>query len=147
MSRLDTIAGEIAAKVRESSEVAARAAAVAAAEFAVERTGLNEQHVTLALEALRRGSLDSNGDLRTALEAVVTELDERYWELQDEDSPGPPAQDGLKYFGQARAASAVYFAGDADSRLAATEAIYEASAVVDDIGELSSLIMSTLLET
>jgi hypothetical protein len=50
----------------------------------------------------------------------------------------------LEAFGRARAASAVFYSGEPDARLAALEALYEASAVVEDLNELRAAVVPAM---
>jgi hypothetical protein len=82
---------------------------------------------------------------REALRALVEELDEAGWDLQDQIEEGAASDDDyLRAFGQARAASALYEATGNDAHLAALEAVYEARMVVGDPGEIRSTIIAAL---
>lgn len=86
-----------------------------------------------ALAALREGQVGDSHE-RNALKALVDALDERAWDIQDEVEAGRAAeQQYLDGFALARAASAVWFALDADPLTAALEATYEAQAARGDL--------------
>lgn len=56
-------------------------------------------------------------------------------------------EEGLQLFSQARAVSALSLAGGEDSLMTATEAIYEASSVVDDGAYIFKAVFSVLSES
>lgn len=140
MDRLETVAPDIAESVKLANNVNAREAAMAAAGFAVERSGLKDVRVAEAMNAIRHGMYGLNS-FRLAVENVASELDDRHWKLQENDGS---ATEQLEVFSQARAAATVYFSGDEDPKLAASEAIYEAAAALDDIDDLRKLVLSML---
>ncbi|GKT02418.1 hypothetical protein AVKW3434_23535 [Acidovorax sp. SUPP3434] len=73
------------------------------------------------------------------------QLDRTYFELQEQAEINPDFQaDALRLFGQARAIAAIAFAGEKDFLVAAMEAIYEASATVDDAGRVFNAALVAL---
>jgi hypothetical protein len=79
------------------------------------------------------------------LDALVARLDDEYFDLKEAAEEGRNSSgDYTLRFGQARAVAAVSFAGGENVAEAATEAIYEAVATVDDPAELTTLIRSVL---
>lgn len=142
--RLDTVARDLVELVGSAGDLERRRAAVAAAEFALERSGLRDQRADDGLQAVREGRVGDSPE-RSAVEALATALDERQWDLQDRVASGEaPSVEHLDAFGRARAASSVFYAAEADARTAALEAIYEASAVVDDVDDLRSVVVPLL---
>jgi hypothetical protein len=142
--RLETIASDIVDVMRDATEDACRRTALLAAEFAVSSTRLDAKEALEALDAVREGRFGETSE-RRALEALIVTLDEQQWNLQDAVAANTATDDEhLKAFGLARAASAIFYAGESNSRLAAAEAIYEASALFDDLTELRSLALAAL---
>jgi hypothetical protein len=79
------------------------------------------------------------------VEALATALDQQQWALEQAVTLGKSEQASyVAAFAKARAASSVGRAADEDSRVAALEAIYEASAVVDDPGDLWAVVRVAL---
>jgi hypothetical protein len=117
---------------------------VAACEFAVDAAEVRTDSVAHALESLRRsGSLSK--EEKEEIDTLVSSLDDEYFRLQAENESNPTAEKAhLQFFSQARAVAAISSAANSDSLEAATEAIYEAAATVDDKGELFALILSAL---
>lgn len=80
------------------------------------------------------------------LERLAAQLDEEYFNLHDSQNEerelNPQA---LHLFSQARAVSALAFAGRDDSIESATEAIYEAASAIDD-GQVLNAVFSVLSE-
>lgn len=143
-TRLATIDPDLAARVDAATAESCRAAALAAARFAVDQVRLDEPLVERVLELLRRGQVGASPE-RSELEGLVAELDEEQWALQDRvDAGEATVEDHIDAFGRARAAASVYWAGDSDFRQAAGEAIYEASAAFDDLTELRSVVIEAI---
>lgn len=135
-TRLALVAADLAQQVEGAGLSRCRAAAIAAARFAVAHSGLEDKRASEALEAAVDGRFGDTPE-RTAIDELVATLDERQWDLQDRVEAGEASdEEQLVAFRRARAASAVSFAGESDARVAAAEALYEASFVVDDPGEL-----------
>lgn len=145
LSRLETLSPGLARAVGSAGEEQCRAAAIVGAALAAERTGLTARAAAEVLDALRdRGVVDA--DLRSAVDALVAELDEAQWDVQDRVDAGTAGvEDHLVAFRRARAASSVAFAADADARTAALEGLYEASAAVDDLDALLSAVLPVLV--
>lgn len=142
--RLESVAPELTRAVQAADADVRRAVAVNAAELAVEMSGLANVVVGEVLEQVHgTGGVDAGG--RTAIDAVVADLDEAQWDLQDlvDDGKADPAEH-LAAFRRARAASAVAFASDPDPLVAALEGLYEASAAVEDPGPLFNAVSSLL---
>jgi hypothetical protein len=140
VTRLGTVASDLVTLVERASNEQRRSAAVAAAEFAVVRSGLDDRRVDDALAAVRDGNTGDTPE-RSAVEALAASLDAVQWDLQDRAADDESAEaERWIVFGRARAASAVYYASDPSPRDAALEALYEACAVVDDIGELRVVV-------
>lgn len=143
--RLESVAPDLTQAVQAADAGARRAAAVRAAEIAVEMSGLENATVGEVLARLR-GTDGVDVASRTALVSAVAYLDEAQWDLQDlvDEGKAAPAEH-LVAFRRARAASAVAFASDPDPLVAALEGIYEASAAVEDPEPLFSTVSSLLI--
>lgn len=123
--RLRTVDADLAEMIERADESQCRRAGVVAAQFAAEHVGLDDSTAYEALGAVGEGR---HGDTpeRAALKALVVALDELQWKLQDRLGAGQAtADEHLIAFRRARAASAIVSAGETDSRVAASEAIYE----------------------
>jgi hypothetical protein len=96
--------------------------------------------IAAAMDIVKTGRYD-DVSRREQLDILVERLDAQQWDLQDAVAAGH-ADEGayLLAFAQARAAHAVYFALDADPFIAATEAIYEAQAAIDEIDVIRAVI-------
>lgn len=139
-SRLATIAPDLDRALTRASSAGQRAVSIAAAEFAVRRTRLTGPEIDAALAAARD---DRFGDTRerAAIQTLAERLDERQWEIKERvDSGQASAEEQLAAFSAARAATALYYALDADTPRAALESTYEANAATDDLTELHSLV-------
>jgi hypothetical protein len=144
MTRLETVAADLVALIERASDEQRRSAALAAAEFAVTRSGLDDQRVVDALQAARDGVAGDTPE-RSAVEALAASLDEVQWDLQDRAADAESAEvERWDVFGRARVASAVYYSSAAVPREAALESVYEASAVVDDVDELRAVVAPLL---
>jgi hypothetical protein len=141
-SRLAAVDHELAERILAADAAACRSAAAAAAGWAVRSAGLDNPRVDVFLT--RDAASTTNVALRReALRAVVDELDEAVWDLQDQIEDGTALDDDyLRAFGETRAASAVYEATGEDPHLVALEAVYEARMVVDDPGPPTIMLCS-----
>jgi hypothetical protein len=136
MLRLESVDPGPVALVEGADDDRRRRVALAAAEFARTRAGLNDDRVDELLRAVGRGKFGDTVE-RRAVEAMVEALDERQWDVQDRVDAGEASvADHLRAFAAARAAAATVFAADADARTAALEALYEANAAANDLNEL-----------
>lgn len=139
-SRLATIAPDLDQAVAQASPAGQRAVSIAAAEFAVRRTRLTGPEIDAALAAARAGRFGDTRE-RAAVHALAERLDERQWAIQDRIDSGQASQEEhLAAFSAARAATALYYALDADTPTAALESAYEANAATDDLTELHALV-------
>lgn len=139
------VARDLSELVERADEASCRIAALTAAAFAVERSGLTDPRAGEALRTAQEGRIGDTAE-RSAIEALAVALDEFQWDLQDRAAAGTAtAEEHLMAFGRARAAAAVFYAGDRDPRVAAAEAIYEASAVADDLDGLRSVVVRALV--
>lgn len=128
---------------RSSSEACRRGLA-AGIHLALERTGLSDQRLDRAVEALSAGRL-GDGAERSAVLALVEELDEAAWDLQDRVEAGTADHaDYLREFARARAAAAVGFAFDRDALVASSEGLYEAFHAVGDASSLRRAVLGAL---
>lgn len=126
-TRLDAVAKSLSEKLRIASPAQRRAASFAVCQVGLEATSVDSPVVLDSLAQLREiGSLPTpNID---ALNELVFQLDNRYFELQGQSEVNPILEMEVRLvFGQARAIAAVAFAGGQDSLSTAMEAIYEAS--------------------
>jgi hypothetical protein len=144
MNRLETLSADLAAKLRRASPAKQYAACVAACELAVAKTKIEHPLVDELFRQVRVGHVFTPQE-KAAIDALVAQLDEKYFDLQEAAEAGKaPATDYLRAFEKARAVAALSFAGD-HTPDAVAEAIYEAAAAVgDDKSELFSLIESSL---
>jgi hypothetical protein len=144
MTRLETLNPDLAEKLRMASESKRRAASLAACEFAISESKVDEPLVREVLEVLRQSRSLSTAKIEQ-VEALVARLDEKYFALQEAAEEGRSTPDEyLRVFSQARAVSALLSAFKKDFFEAATEAVYEASAVTDDQAKLFSHLEALL---
>jgi hypothetical protein len=144
MSRLETISNSLVNALRHASENRQRTACLAACEFAVAKTGVSSSAVEQALQLLR-ASQPIPAELKQDLDALTQRLDEEYFDLQEATEDGNASEEEWKRaFSQARAVSALAFAAGEDAFDAATEAIYEATATVDENEELLAIVLKAL---
>lgn len=144
MMRLETVATELARKLRQANSDRLRAASLLACELAIKAAQVENHNVLDALTLLRKqGALPSLK--RTELDDLAATLDESYFDLQDRAENDPAlVPESLRFFGQARAVSALSFAGGEDALIAAMESIYEASASVDDGSRIYDAVLSVV---
>ena len=142
--RLNTVAPDLVELVDRADDKTLRRVAILAAEFAVRRASLEDPRADGALQAVREGRI-GNVPERAAVEALAEALDDRQFRVRESiGSENPSSEEHLEAFGRARAASSVFHSGDADARIAALEALYEAGAVVDDLDDLRATVLPAL---
>jgi len=144
MDRLETLAPKLVQRLRRASPPKQRAAALAACEFAIKKAHLRCACVERALNILRSGG-GLSASHQSELEALMSNLDNEYFELQDAAEQGRTTSENyLQKFVQARADSALLFASKDDSFEASSEATHEAAATVNDKLPLFSVVESVL---
>ena len=132
MMRLETVALELAEKLRQANPDQQKKASFLSCQLAISATKLVNENVLHVLQFLKQEK-NVPSLLREKLDTLVAELDDRYFELQDKAEEYPAfVADYLHLFGQARAASALSFASHDDGSSATSEAIYEALMSVEN---------------
>jgi len=141
-TRLDLIDPGLSAILQQLSARQLRHITYTICTLALERTGVRDPVIDEAMKALKIEQYD-NGSLHERLGLLVERLDENQWDVQDSVDAGQ-ADEGayICAFAQARAAHAVYFALYADPFTAATEAIYEAQAAMNDTDSIKGAYLS-----
>ncbi len=143
--RLELVAPDLSAQLRESDDASRRAAALAACHLALSRNHLAEPLVGEALAALEAGS-GGGSQLKESLWRVVEKFDTDYFDLQDAADEGKATEpEYVAAFRKARAANALHCALSRSSFEAATESIYEANAAVEDLDALRAVIQDALM--
>jgi len=129
--RLEAIEPHLAGKIRTSDSGRQRKIVLLACQFAMNVAPVGNAVVTQALSALehdQRFTVEQIAELNRLLQ----ELDERYFDLQDEaDDDAEKQIEALHCFGQARTVSALLCGQDPDPMVASMEVVYEASATTD----------------
>ena len=125
-TRLDSVEVSLAARIRAASPERQRAAVAAAAMFVIDATGVSDDSVTEALNALQSGAADA--DRQRLLDQLAERLDDEAFDLQDAGRN----EEYSTRFAQARAVSALSYAFDPDAETAALDGIYEARATAPD---------------
>jgi hypothetical protein len=143
--RLSLVAPEVLAGLTTIPEDRLRPIALETSEWAVEQADLSSPIVDAALSALREGRFGSSPE-RDALSALVDELDEIAWDIQDATELVDATESSYgKAFARSRAASAVLSALDADPFRAAADSLYETHAAVGDLRGLLVKLGHSLL--
>lgn len=144
MTRLETVAKDLVARLRTAAPAQQRAASLVACQLALQSAPMDISIVSTAFEELRDQGVLSVQRV-TELSALVAQLDQAYLDLQDRSEDEPDLQpDALRLFSQARAISALSVAGGGDALMAAIEAIYEASVAVDDASSIYNAVYFSL---
>ena len=143
MMRLESIAGDLVAKLQVASSERQRAASLIACQLALQSAPIEAEIVSEALAQLKRDGVLTLQRI-AELNDFAAMLDGKYLDLQDMAEESPMKNETLLLFGQARAVSALSFAGGKDAFAAAVEAIYEASMTVDDSRIICDVVLSAL---
>jgi len=146
-SRLELDAPDLVEQLKRLQAPQLRRVAIGAARVALEHAGVQNPILEEALRTLDEGHSVSE-ELRSKVEEVVNELDDRYFELQEAEGHfqkehGPSAQ----AYCRARAANAVLFAVHHDPFEAAMEALYEANYALDEDTDLLRGLVRQLTTT
>jgi RHS repeat-associated protein len=145
MMRLDTSAPELASRLRAIGSIEQRAAALFASDLAL-LTTVDSPIVASAVEDLKKNRLHTQ-TTSNRLNELVDKLDNEYFALQENASSGSSASiECLRKFSQARAVSALMFAGGEDPLCAAMDAIYEASMSVDDANAVYAVVFDSFFQ-
>lgn len=143
-NRLEMLDLNFSDMLTKASKMQQRKAAKLACKFALERTQIQEPIVRQGLEALELGRYGDSSIL-AKLQSLANHLDEIQWDLQEKmESGGTDLSTYLAAFKRARAATALYFALNADALVAATESIYEAYSATDRFDVLKKAIINKL---
>jgi hypothetical protein len=114
------------------------ATALRIACWACEKTDAKSYLGEARLDQLLSGNSVHSEKERNQLRDDVEVLDERYFNLQDEDN-GENSSDSLEWFSKARAVSSLMYSLDSRSLEAFCEALYEAHAATDDLDALRQM--------
>ena len=146
MSRLPTIAADLAEQLNNCSANQLRKVASAAALLAVDRTNLVDPRLDGALATIRDSARGDRSECSNALR-VTEELDERAWDIREKVDDGTlPKHACLEAFRKARAAASVGFALEPNPLQAALEAVHEARAAAADLEAVRAAIDSVLMD-
>lgn len=144
-ARLDYVSSDLTRLLQNADAAQLRRVATAVASLAVDRTGLCDPRSQAAQATIEQGTLGEPRQ-RTEVQQLAEELDLAAWDMQDRvDSGNASRSSYLHAFAVARAASALYFALNADPLTAAMEAMYEANAATNDLGSLRAEATKALL--
>jgi len=81
------------------------------------------------------------------LNELAIQFDDKYFDIQDKAEDNVALQtESLRLFSQARAVSALSFAGGEDALVAAMESVYEASMAFDDNSKFFATVEDSLSE-
>lgn len=140
--RLTAESEELVTQLKNCSIEKQRFASLLACKVALKLNNVDNMIVVASVDFLEKNHF-LTVQQRNELDRLVAELDNQYFELQ-ENSEKETEVMSLIYFGQARAISALSFAGVEDAFIAATEAIYEASMSIDDRDAILTLVKNSL---
>lgn len=139
-SDISLIDAELADLLFRVDDTARRRAVLASVRLALDVTSLRDDRLTDAESALAAGRY-GDGVERANVLRLVEELDETAWNLQDlAEAGGVRQEEYLSAFARARAAAAVGYAFEMDSRLAATVSLYEAHHAIQDLSALRAVV-------
>jgi hypothetical protein len=143
-NRLKLIAPELDTRLQQTSSTKLRAIALAVSEIAVQDISLSNPVIDAALEALRTENF-GNSKLLKQLETLIEQLDDIQLDLQERVEQGEVDEaEHLAAFSRARAVNSLLFALNADPLTAATGAIYEANAAIDNLEALNKVVTEVL---
>ncbi len=144
IDNVDPFGKELEAHLKRASASQQRAAALAAARFALAHNALTDSVLSDAMNALAAGR-SADKALTERLQALVDSLDEVHWDLQEKEEAGQATEaEHLAAFQKARAANTVLAALAADPFAAASDSAYEAFHATKDLPGLRVVILAAL---
>jgi hypothetical protein len=137
-SRLHTLAPDLVDLGEKLPPEKREAVALRIACWACEKTDAKSYLGRARLDQLLSGNNVHSEKERNQLRNDAEVLDEKYFNLQDEDN-GEDSPDSLEWFSKARAVSSLMYSLDSRSLEAFCEALYEAHAATDDLDALRQM--------
>ena len=145
MPGLRLVDQSLSALLERAEDAARRRAVLAGVELAVRVTQLHDERVATALGVLRAEADAGQPEESRIMTQFAEELDEEAWDLQQRVDQGLlPTSKYEEAFRKARAAAAVGFAFEDDSRTAAEEALYEAHHAIQDLARLRETVLAAM---
>ena len=141
--RLNTLSSELVAMLKNCNIEKQRLVSLLACKAVLKLNHVENMTVISSVNFLEKNRFLTDQQ-RNDLDYLVAELDNQYLKIQENPTDDDSEVKSLLYFGQARAISALSFAGMEDAFIAASEAIYEASMSIDDQEVILTLVKSSL---
>lgn len=130
--RLDTVSQDLLNKLSKANPQQMRLASLAPCQIALKHSLVDTAVVLESLELLRQQRSLSIQRI-AELNDLVARFDSKYFDLQNEAGSDHELQtDALAFFSQARAISALAFAGGDNPSIDTLDAVYETYMAVDD---------------
>ena len=142
-TRLKSVSEYLVKKLSEASSDQRKKAIIVACNDAINSSAVSIPIVDRAIEKLRHGELFSP-TLIAGLNNLSEILDDKYFYNQEISKNVDSNRYYLTLFSQARAVSALALGGGEETLFSTTEAIYEASAAVNNQDTFINNILSTL---
>jgi hypothetical protein len=144
LSRLETLSPDLARRLRTATTAQRRAAVVAACEFALSHTKIQDTTVAEVMQSMQ-ACISLEPQQKARIQSLAARLDDEYLDLYEAaEADRTKRAKSLCLFYEARAVMALTFAWN-DDRESAQEAIYEAAMAVDRSQiELLRIVQSAL---
>ena len=140
--RLNIVSEELVTQLSNCSVEKQRFLSLLVCKAVLKLNHVENMSVESAVNFLEKNHFLTNQQ-RNELDHLVAELDNQYFELQENPANEDSEVRTLLYFGQARAISALSFAGMEDAFIAVSEAIYEALKSIDDRDVILTLVKNS----
>lgn len=142
--RLESIEPRLAEKIKNSDSDRLRKVVLLACQFAMNSAPVGNPIAAQALSALEREQRFT-GEQLAELNNLQRELDDRYFDLQEQSEGGTETQvEALRYFGQARTVLALLLSQNSDPLIASMEVVYEAASTTDQPADLFDAVVHLL---
>jgi len=139
-SRLETVSKDLSLQIEAASIDQQMKASLVACELALQAAHISIPIVEVSLMRLQQKQRLSQEQI-AELSRLSEQLDEKYFAAQERSETNTALRtEALQLFKQARAVSALSFAGGEINSVAARESIYEASMVFDNREEFFSKV-------
>jgi len=142
-NRLETISENLSIRLSSANSEQQRKVSFTACKLALQITELDMPIITESLEHLRQKKMLTHEQIKE-LNKLTAEFDEKYFDIQDNADTAALQMEALRFFSQARALSALSFAGGEDALVASLESVYEASMAFDDNSNFISIMEEAL---
>ena len=140
-SRLELLDPLLIVKIKGIVPSKRRAYTIKIVQYVLKQSGFKHELVNKIEHDLVNGNFVQASRQKGSLESLLEELEEIQFHQRKEVNQGQLSfQDYIEAFNHARAVNALFYALDADSFIALTEATYEAYTITQDLNAIKNIL-------